>query len=315
VRRHFAYLRDLGSWNLRAAAAFLLAILTFAIPALAQSGTEQSLRDGYKGKTFVLRGFYSGDRLRYDDSGTVSGGAVSGDWTSDGFIQVDEIRSTRHGLVIDAHRLLVMQFEGKEFQFLTASKPGDKQEKHKLGIEVDFDPAIGPQGTGSVLSKIFLTSQDNFAGLVSDYWKPCVREAAAGSNQHFRFSPELLSVPGVAVSEPGDNNAGSDTSGSRVLNCNAPATSRRGVYPRVIYQVSPEFSEQARRAKIQGDVVLLLVVNEQGLPEHIRITQPFGYGLDEQALNCVQKWRFKPAEQDGQPIPTQIAVEVNFHLY
>ena len=59
----------------------------------------------------------------------------------------------------------------------------------------------------------------------------------------------------------------------------------------------------------------MLVVNAKGLPENIRITKPLGFGLDEKALSCVEKWKFKPAEKDGQPVTMEIALEVDFHLY
>lgn len=85
--------------------------------------------------------------------------------------------------------------------------------------------------------------------------------------------------------------------------------------PEVIYNPEPSFSDEARKAKMQGVVVLLLVVGKDGRPYGIRVGQSLGMGLDEKAMEAVGRWRFKPATLNGQPVATQIAVEVDFHLY
>ena len=85
--------------------------------------------------------------------------------------------------------------------------------------------------------------------------------------------------------------------------------------PQVIYNPEPSFSEEARKSKTQGTVMLLLVVGKDGRTYNIRVGQSLGMGLDEKAIEAVSRWRFKPATLNGQPVATQIAVEVDFHLY
>ena len=85
--------------------------------------------------------------------------------------------------------------------------------------------------------------------------------------------------------------------------------------PEAIYSPEPSFSEEARKAKAQGVVVLLLVVGKDGHPYNIRLGQSLGMGLDEKAVEAVGRWRFRPATLNGQPVATQIAVQVDFHLY
>jgi len=85
--------------------------------------------------------------------------------------------------------------------------------------------------------------------------------------------------------------------------------------PQVIYNPEPSFSDQARKAKVQGVVLTLLVVGKDGRPYDVRVGQSLGMGLDERAIEAVGRWRFKPATLNGQPVATQIAVEVDFHLY
>ena len=85
--------------------------------------------------------------------------------------------------------------------------------------------------------------------------------------------------------------------------------------PVVIFNPEPVFSEEARKAKAQGIVVLLVVVDTDGHTRDLRVQSSLGMGLDEKAMEAVSKWRFHPAMFNGKPVPAQIAVEVNFHLY
>jgi TonB family protein len=85
--------------------------------------------------------------------------------------------------------------------------------------------------------------------------------------------------------------------------------------PRQIKSQSPKFSEQARRDKVQGTVLLLLVVTQEGSVTDIRVKNGIGHGLDENAVKAVRKWKFEPATKDGKPVAVQLTVEVDFHLY
>jgi TonB family protein len=81
-----------------------------------------------------------------------------------------------------------------------------------------------------------------------------------------------------------------------------------------IVKPEPEYSEEARKAKWQGAVLLQLVVDENGVPQEIRVVKSLGLGLDQKAIEAVQKWRFKPGLKDGKPVPVSANIEVNFRL-
>jgi TonB family protein len=85
--------------------------------------------------------------------------------------------------------------------------------------------------------------------------------------------------------------------------------------PRVIYQTDPEFSEEARKAKFQGNCVLGLIVDANGRPIDIRVLNALGMGLDEKAIESVKNWKFEPGKRDGHNVAVEIAVEIDFHLY
>lgn len=84
--------------------------------------------------------------------------------------------------------------------------------------------------------------------------------------------------------------------------------------PLVLFKVEPEYSEEARKAKFQGTVVLAIIVDPSGQARDIRVIRPLGLGLDEKAIEAVRKWRFKPGLKDGAAVPVQATVEVNFRL-
>jgi protein TonB len=86
------------------------------------------------------------------------------------------------------------------------------------------------------------------------------------------------------------------------------------VAPVVLYKVEPEFSEEARKAKYQGTVVLTIEVGEDGKPRGFRIVSGLGMGLDDKAIEAVSRWRFKPAMRNGKPVRSPATIQVNFRL-
>jgi TonB family protein len=87
------------------------------------------------------------------------------------------------------------------------------------------------------------------------------------------------------------------------------------VAPRATYTPDPEYSEPARRAKEQGEVLVWLVVDPNGKPRDVKVLAPLGDGLDEKATEAIKTWKFEPATKDGKPVAVQIMVEVSFRLY
>jgi len=85
--------------------------------------------------------------------------------------------------------------------------------------------------------------------------------------------------------------------------------------PQVIHQVDPDFTEQARAARLQGQVAIQLIVDANGMPEDMQVVRHLGMGLDQKALEAVQQYRFRPAMYHGHPVPVRLIVEVNFRLF
>lgn len=85
--------------------------------------------------------------------------------------------------------------------------------------------------------------------------------------------------------------------------------------PIPIYRPDPPYSEEARKAKYQGVVILWIVVDAQGNVANPRVVKPVGMGLDQKAVDTVKTWKFKPAMRGGVPVPVQVQVEVTFRLF
>ncbi len=84
--------------------------------------------------------------------------------------------------------------------------------------------------------------------------------------------------------------------------------------PKVVSKVEPNYTDDARSGKVEGQVVLSLEVTPQGQARNIRVTKSLDKGLDQQAIAAIEKWRFAPGVKDGKPVRVVATIEVNFRL-
>jgi TonB family protein len=84
--------------------------------------------------------------------------------------------------------------------------------------------------------------------------------------------------------------------------------------PSVVSKVNPSYTEEAKAAKIQGTVILSLVVNAQGHADDIQVTQSLDTQLDLNAVSAVEQWVFTPGMKDGHPVDVGVTIEINFKL-
>ena len=85
--------------------------------------------------------------------------------------------------------------------------------------------------------------------------------------------------------------------------------------PRAIYDPEPQYTDEARKSKLQGVVMLAVIIGPDGRARDIRVSRSLGMGLDEKAIETVRTWKFEPARKDGQPVAVVVNIEVNFRLY
>ncbi len=84
--------------------------------------------------------------------------------------------------------------------------------------------------------------------------------------------------------------------------------------PVIVFKVDPEYSEEARKAKYSGTVVLSVIVDTEGKAREIKVIKSLGMGLDEKAVEAVEKWKFKPGMKAGAAVNVRAQIEVNFRL-
>jgi TonB family protein len=82
----------------------------------------------------------------------------------------------------------------------------------------------------------------------------------------------------------------------------------------IIFQPKPVYSDEGRAKKIEGEVLLQVVFAGSGDVKVLRVVQGLGHGLDESAENAARQIRFKPAQQDGQPVDTTATIHIVFAL-
>jgi TonB family protein len=98
-----------------------------------------------------------------------------------------------------------------------------------------------------------------------------------------------------------------------------PAMFRAGMggagAPACLYCPGPSYTKPARAARFHGKVLLDVVVSANGDVKSATILQGVPFGLNDNAMEAVRQWKFKPATRDGQPVPVMVMIEVAFSLY
>jgi protein TonB len=84
--------------------------------------------------------------------------------------------------------------------------------------------------------------------------------------------------------------------------------------PRLLREVKAEYTEEARRRNIRGDVLLEIVVRSDGNVGDVHVVQGLGGGLESRAIAAVRQWKFAPATRRGQPVDVLVEVAVEFTL-
>jgi TonB family protein len=78
--------------------------------------------------------------------------------------------------------------------------------------------------------------------------------------------------------------------------------------------VKPDYTEEARRRSVEGEVVLEIVVRSDGTVGNVRVMRGLGAGLDQRAVEAVRQWRFSPARRQGTPVDVMVEVAVEFRI-
>jgi TonB family protein len=227
-----------------------------------------------------------------------------------------ELRADYRERIEQSFRAAFGERDERAFWFLLSGEPLDKLAPGKA-IDVDYAFEVKDE------AKSFLL----------------VLEPSSRSDCRYRFSPPIPKVDAKTVEIPLNSQkdkpavlapppaiSSTPTPATNIPPPNIPndggCSSSAGGFgigggvsaPVPIYQPEPEYTEEARKAKWQGTVLLSAVIDESGKAVCIKVTKSLGLGLDQKAIEVVQKWRFKPGMKNGKPVSVMAPLEVNFRL-
>lgn len=266
-------------------------------------------------------------------------GSINGAWEGDlTFLQgatlsQKEPVTARYRITIQGSAVRVYMVRPKDVKEV---KPGLFHIERLLTNAIIYAIQSGEDSEGTwVETWVFAVTKQNETTLLTNFSRIVNNVDLPLSNDHSKFAKqaagELKLIP-ASSSEPqgsqsqvpsGEGHASPSTPLGAGASPSAPLkvcsaknpTPPCATPPHVIKGRDPDYSKEARKKNIEGTTVLWLIVGADGIPRDIRVARSVGYGLDEEAINAVKKWRFKPSTLDGHPVDVQINVEVTFRLH
>lgn len=252
-------------------------------PAFELGQIEQHLKSKYAGRVLTLRNFYVSNWLRYTADGTVIGPEQTGTWTLYSAVEIKRMKLYPDKLRVEGmRRALLYVAKKRNFEEARTDLP--------LAVEIELPSApVDEKTVDALLTKVFVASRQQLQDTVPPVWSVFLEKLRVARNENSEVQCD--EPPGTSHSkEPGVTAA------------------------RILSKVDPDYTKVARVGKVQGKVILCMVVQRDGTVGNMEIKQPVGLGLDESAIDAVKQWRFQPATRDGNPIDLRATVEVSFRL-
>lgn len=270
--------------------ALICLLALFLVQTARADSVKDALNHKYKKQVLSLRSPLAGGNQKFDSAGHSLNGPPNSGWLIYGGIYVEKLNLSPDTLRLEGPRAAT-----------TADKKNGKPMLVRFSksqrIEIHLDqPLNSLDEAEAVMGRIFFFSAD--AGQRA--W-PELRRADDSTPDD-----EIYHVSMNAYRPPDDKAPEMETDGGKKENVLPPK-------PR--YTPEPEFSEEARRAKYQGIVVLKILINKAGNVVRVRLERALGMGLDQNAMEGVKNWRFSPATHNGQPVAVEMNIEVAFNLY
>ena len=272
-----------------------------------------------RGKIVTLRHFYSGKHLEFNASGNPLSYGELESWTLGSKLQVEKIELKKQSLVIRGKRLIVLFQDGKTMKLVS--------NKDSCEISISFDQPITADSVDAAVRRVFLSNDEKLSKIVPPYWYRFVAHDIEGADlppsaladlgdegpkegDPLKILPTDLFPPAISASKS-DSTPPPDLASAFLIS--KPNSIQP---PRVLYAPDPSYTDEARHLKYQGTVILQILVGRDGKVHNWRIDRALGAGLDDEAIQAVRRWRFDAAKnKNGDALPAQIAVEINFRLY
>ncbi len=262
--------------------------------------TKAELESRLLHKPLYLRGVWRNDRLSFNAVGKLQGISAPTSFTLSG-IEILKVKLEPTKLRLEGRRV-GLQFENDIAHRVPLtprkgllSSPNDEH----IRLEIER-PQAGDYTL--LLDAIFTESLADLMPSMPDEWQTY-------ANTHFvnRTPDADAAQADVGLLKPG---------GEPALPPPGVLDAGPGVTPPVALTVpEPAYSQAARDFRLAGIVLVGLEIGQQGEPIHVHILRPVGFGLDERAIEAVERYKFQPATLQGKPVVVRLNVEVNFRIF
>jgi hypothetical protein len=285
---------------------FLVGLTVLPLQASDPTSLEQDLSRIFVGRSFTVRNFYRGNHLHFGNDGELLDKKELGYWSRDGMVKIGSVKVSAEGeITLQGERYCVL-FDPSTGEFLNV-KTGDK-----LEISVQL-PAGAPKMETAipVLYKVFLTGKDHLADLVPPYWRDCLDQKVNRPDKHSPWEcipRDRQQVPDFAGKKiewdvtPPDRSLHNGTRLYAIKHEVGFLAEDGTKTPEVLVAPDPIFQWEQRRTTLEAmTLVVGFMVAEDGKPQNISIVSPVGMGLDDDAIQTLSAWTFKPGSCSTKP--------------
>lgn len=281
---------------------FLAMLLACPTMAGAQLSLEEQLRKEYVDSEQMLRHFYAADNLKFDVSGNPLNHDKTGAWTLLGAVVIDKLTLRSDKLELQGHRTIVAFDDG-----------GRRMKRikwnEKVSIEVPTHSGADQAGQlRSALARVFVAPGDDLVKALPDYWQDYM---ARYFSEHADGEPCHALAPTVEAEAPQSTNPNSGTAQTP----SAVKVSAGIVEGHLVRPVAPHYLPVARQAGVEGDVGLRALISKTGDVVKVCIAKALGAGMDDEAVNTVQQWKYSPYRLNGEPIEIKTNMALSFHMH
>jgi TonB family protein len=167
--------------------------------------------------------------------------------------------------------------------------------------------AVARTSTPNLLNGCAMTTQMNLKSRITRLLDQSIARTASRGSMLRTAAVFALAFVAIGVMSPLRSNAQQTTGTVYRVGDGVSA-------PAVLYKIDPVYTEDARSQKLDGTVLLSVVIYPDGMAHDINIVKGVGAGLDEQAAIAVGKWLFRPGMLNGEPVAVRASIEVNFKM-
>jgi TonB family protein len=261
----------------------LLVMIVAGCSSAAAQRTQAEIATRLVGAPLLLRGFWTADTLKFDGAGQPKEYYAAGPFTVAAF-DAKSVKLDGNHLVIEGQRVGI-EFEEDGTALRIPLKTGRLMgSSENMKIEID---AGGNADFGPALDAVFADKLSQIAAALPAAWQYYA---------HKNLLHEMTPAPAVADGKP--------------LHIGGTV-----VPPAVLKLVDPTFTKAARSTRFNGNALVYLIVDEDGVPSDMSIRRPLGLGLDEKAIEAISQYRFKPSMRDGEPMNVDLSIAVNFQIF